>query len=113
MNNTVIEIMGDKKKLNEHVHRAYQIMELLDKQVTVSDFDQTHCCLCGDKLVEFGCNPEPVMSILHKCCSACNEKIVIPLRFTVGGNRKNFMLFPDDERALQDLISLEEDSPNS
>lgn len=40
-----------------------------------------NCVLCGDEIVGFGNNPEPVASFEEgKCCNRCNNTVVIPAR---------------------------------
>ena len=40
------------------------------------------CCVCGKEVSGYGNNPVPVIA-LGKCCDECNQKVVIPARFTV------------------------------
>lgn len=37
------------------------------------------CSICGDTLVDFGNNAQPVNN--GRCCDMCDAKFVIPMRF--------------------------------
>ena len=50
------------------------------------------CCLCGDAIVGWGHNPEPLRNgteLPNRCCGVCNDTKVIPTRITLmmGGGK--------------------------
>ena len=41
------------------------------------------CCLCGDTIVGWGHNPEPLRNgteLPNRCCGVCNDTKVVPTR---------------------------------
>lgn len=44
--------------------------------------DSKECCICGEPIVGFGNNPDPVKK-QGRCCDNCNTLYVIPARMEV------------------------------
>jgi hypothetical protein len=42
--------------------------------------DMKTCSICKKEFRGFGHNPEPVAKYEKRCCAACNQEVVIPVR---------------------------------
>lgn len=38
------------------------------------------CCICGNRFIGHGNNPEPLQSITNRCCDRCADEYVLPAR---------------------------------
>jgi hypothetical protein len=45
----------------------------------------TKCCLCGDTIMGYGNNAEPVKR--GRCCDDCNDMKIIPARLGLIGTK--------------------------
>lgn len=46
------------------------------------------CCICGEKVKEYGNNPYPV-KLKGMCCDKCNREVVIPTRIKALKQKEN------------------------
>lgn len=91
------EPFGDRSNNNCHVFHEDTLAELykaIARTAKESNWEgiwnETHCCLCGKELDEYGNNPDPIpfdedwftKKRYYKCCDDCNFNKVMPVRMT-------------------------------
>lgn len=90
---------NQSKQFNEMLNKLYDITMHNDKDGV--------CCICGKPYHDYGNNAMPLVK--GRCCSECNSKYVMPIRFYIAknginyGNIKNPIL---DEKRANDFLEL-------
>jgi hypothetical protein len=67
-----------------------KIYAFLTRDVKAPDFDfpeEGECSLCGGRYDRYGNNPAPLGDLEARCCTTCNNELVIPVRFYLAVKR--------------------------
>lgn len=57
----------------------FRMIIQLAEGAEMEEKDSTNCCICGEPIVGYGHNPNPVKKN-GRCCNDCNATVVIPAR---------------------------------